>query len=304
MIIRPALAWAASSLLLLAACGGTDNLSPFIAGQGEEDGAAPDPDEVITGVPEILANNLSAISFNAAANSWDVTLTSLDSGTEAGTYTAAPSINVGPYLAYTVQDDSLDRFFTLLIQESADASIRAGAVADGGQFNRFFGGSFYERTGAYDPATGLAEYTGSYAGVTNIDGDGALLLTPPAGTDPNDLPGQSDRVSGDVFVNVDFVDNAINGAIRNRVLIENGNALEDLVLIVTDIDANGAFLGEVENEEFDGLGNYGGIIGGTAGQYIGGAVYVQDYTDDFLNEEEYGVFVLENCDTSGDPSCP
>ncbi|MEL6549166.1 MAG: hypothetical protein AAFQ54_02865 [Pseudomonadota bacterium] len=310
MSTRSALALAASSLLFLTACGGADNLSPFIAAANlsEDDAAAPDPGDVIDGVPEVLANNLSAITFNAAENSWDVTLTSLDAGTEAGTYNATPALDTNGFLAYTIQETSLQRHFTLLISESADAAIRAGTVSDGGQFNRFFAGTFYARTGDYQPGTGLATYTGNYAGLTNIEGDDpGILLTPPPGTDPLDLPEQAGRVSGTVLMNVDFVDNAINGAIRERVIIRSGGpdfALEDIVLVISDIDDEGQFFGGAELEDQTGVGDYGGIIGGTNGQFIGGSTKLQDYIETIDNEEEYGVFVLESCVTSGDPACP
>ncbi|MEM6896385.1 MAG: thymidylate synthase [Pseudomonadota bacterium] len=292
---------AIGALLILAGCGGDG--SPFIAGSSQPDAATPDPGTP-TDVPDVLAGNLASASFNSTDDTWSIVLTSLDAGTETGVYTRDGTLDVDIYEAYTVQDDALDRHFTLLVAESVDGAIRAGTVADGGQFNRYFGGMFYERTGAYDPATGLAEYSGTYAAVTNINGNGAPLLAPPGAADPLDLPAQAGRIEGTVFMNVDFVDNTINGAIRNRVLIDDSLDLPDVVLVVGDIDSDGEFIGGAELEDQTAIGTYGGIIGGTDGQFLGGGTSLAGFTDDFDNEEEYGVFVLENCDTSGAAVCP
>jgi len=196
--------------------------------------------------------------------------------------------------------------------------VQAGVVSDGGQFNRFFSGGFYQRDGAYDPPggigspSGLVSYAGNYAGVTNIDAPGGPnLLPPPAGTDPSVLPAQSSRTQGEIFLNVDFADNAVNGSVYDRTLVDSTTALPDIVLVDGDIAGDGTFLGTVE---YDGdptrsIGDFGGIFGGTNAAAVGGVVSLNEFFDDsnIANnaERERGVFVLIQCGQPGDdPACP
>ena len=289
--------------LTLAAC--TD-------GSGGGGGSLGDNDS-IESIPEGLRKNISAVSYNAASERLLLRMNGVDGGPQDLVYVRTPTLDVNGYQAYTFQDDPLDRHFTALVAESRDGSVVAGAVADGGQFNRYFGGGFYQRSGTFDaPSTnrGQVSYAGSYAGVTNLDAAGDQLLPVPAGTDPAILPAQSARVEGEIYLNVNFGDNIVNGSVHNRRMVEDSSlALPDIVLISTGIDAEeGTFLGNVE---FRGgspaIGNYGGIFGGTDAAAVGGTLVLNDIDKGlhgWSGEEEIGVFVLTQCGRSGDdPLC-
>lgn len=305
-------------LIALAACG---------AGVDQADGGGGDPivdpDAGPNGIPKVLNENLHGATYNAAAGTLTLNMVSLDAGPVEAVYTRKPGLDIGRYQAYTNQDDPLDRHFTALVAQigAANNSVQAGVVADGGQFNRYFPGAYYQRDGAYTPppnASGLVSYAGLYAGVTNVASTGSDLLPIP-GPGPIDaqrVPRQSARTQGHIFLNVNFSDNSVNGNINNRTLIDAAGLpantpIPNVVLIRSDIDANGEFLGSSEYDDANhtGNGSYGGIFGGVNANAVGGVVALENFDGpgDLLGytaEQERGVFVLLQCGQPGDdPIC-
>lgn len=259
-------------------------------------------------VPDDLKINVEAVSYNPDSETLTLRLNGMDGGPADLRYTRNAALDVQGYQAYTYQDDPLDRHFTALVAESNDGSVIAGAVADGGQFNRYFGGGFYQRSGSFDAPTGTSgqvSYAGSYAGVTNLDAPGDDLLDPPGDADPTILPAQSARVQGDIFLNVSFNDNSVNGAVTNRSLVDYSIDLPDIVLVRSDIDENGVFHGDVEFDvaSTTGIGTYGGIFGGRDAASVGGTLFLEDIDNNIYNwtgDNEIGVFVLTQCGLPGD----
>lgn len=295
-------------LFALVACGsGTDQ-------GGTTTTPDPDPDTGPNGIPKVLNENLHGVKYNAAAGTLTLNMVALDAGPVNAVYRRRAGLDVGPYQAYTYQDDPLDRHYTALVAQSTDPSrsVRAGVVSDGGQFNKYFPGAFYERDGGFTPpsnATGLVSYAGNYAGVTNIGAPGSDLLPIPGSVDPSRHPRQTTRTEGHIFLDVNFSDNSVNGNIIKRKLVDYGTVLPNVVLVKSDIDANGEFLGITEYEDQTKNGSYGGIFGGTDAGAVGGIVALDNFdgTGDPLgltNEQERGVFVLIQCGLPGDdPIC-
>ena len=124
----------------------------------------------------------------------------------------------------------------------------------------------------------------------------------PAGTDPSLIPDQASRVTGQIFINADFADNAVNGGVYNRVNIDRNETLTDLALIVSDIDASGRFLGTVElRGGTTSIGSYGGTFGGLNASGVAGGIHLDgDFIDNVEREEEFGIFVLTQCGLAGD----
>lgn len=260
-------------------------------------------------IPDDLKKNVSAVSYNPDTERLVLRLNGLDGGPEDLVYSRNAALDVGGYQAYTYQDDPLDRHFTAMVAESNDGSVIAGAVADGGQFNRYYGGGFYQRSGNFDApnaSSGQVSYAGTYAGVTNVDSAGGDLLPVPAGTDTAILPAQSAVVEGEIFLNVNFGDNAVNGGVFNRRFVEDTSVtLPDIVLISTDISEDGIFHGEVEfgTSVSSGIGTYGGIFGGNNATSVGGVIALSDVDNNIYSwtgDEEIGVFVLTQCGQPGD----
>ncbi len=278
-------------------------------------GTTPDPDpnapEVNeAGIPVALAKNLSAVTYDPVAKTLAVTISGIDSTPVSVAYTRLPAAEVGlpaGYEAYTVQEDPLDRLFLGVARESADGSVRGVAVSDGGQFNRFFAGGFYERDGGFTPpavgdgpGAGQVSYAGGYVGLDNYSGP-----LPPVPDPALQMQGPG-RVEGDVFINANFSDMLVNGSVYNRMRLDNPllPPLTDLVLVATDITTDGQFLGTVETTidgTITGVGDYGGIFGGADASSLAGVLVIDSFDPDLGDAiSETGVFVLTQCGQPGE----
>lgn len=313
---RSKLTTAFAMIALLAAC---DSANPF---QGDD--TVDDGEEVTTdGIPEVLADDLTSVAFDPDERTLFVDLSALDradTDIPLSEYVENPDLATAEmeaqgYQVYTYQDDPLDRMFVAIVAQSADGSVVGAVVMDGGQFTKFFSGGFYATDGNYTPGeptndTGLVSYAGVYAGLSNLDVDGAELLPVPVGTDPAILPDQPAQIVGKAFINADFQDNTINGAIYERAFVNldpafeallGGPELDNIFLIPTAITTEGTFFGSVENPEQEAIGSYGGTFGGTEAAGIAGVLTNDgDWIPEVDNEVEFGVFVLTQCSQPGE----
>jgi len=308
------------ALLLLGACDG----NPI--GTGEEVPVEPctedcpvEPGDPVV-IPALLGANLKAIVYDEVSDSFRITFTSLDTTPRVATWDRQEDLEAGieGYRAYKVQEDELDRFFLGLARTSNDGSVTAIAAGDGGQFNRAYQGGSYARNGAWNApvgteadGSGQVSYAGTYAAVTNIPAPrpGQIMPVDPPQA-PELIPGQPSRVRGDIFINANFTDNAVNGAIYNRVLVDYNFALQAVILVATDIEANGTFVGITERWVNDDpsmtpTGVYGGVFGGTDATAVGGvvaltALYGSPGGQVIESWREHGLFVLQKCGTAGD----
>ena len=307
------------ALLALAACEGS---SPNpVNGDEPADTGTTDPGDgepTREGIPEELAINVTGVSFAVGnpTDPLDDTLTVEGVGADntpfSAVYSRNAALDVEGYSAFVSQDDRLDRMYVAVAGASPNGEVRAGSVADGGQFNRFFLGNFYERTGdfsrpAVEDANGLVSYAGTYAGITNLsdlDQDQRLDLEP---TDPIELaPDQPRQTRGKVFLNVDFADNRVSGSIYDREFTD-GKQLRSVDLIDAELDDNGEFLGEVEfsgDPDNGRQGSYGGILGGENATAAAGVISLNNIFDPDENDpedsefdREVGTFVLPRCGT-------
>ena len=334
---------ALSLLALLAACGSSSGSgenplqgdvdcvrdNPLQAcessGDGEDgsdigDGGTADPD----GVPGALSENLAKFSFASDMRSVTVTINGLDSGSADAVYrrddALTDALGIEDYVAYSLQEDSLDRFFMSLGSSSLDGSVAAAVVGSGAQFDTVYQGGTYARDGSYDPP-GAGEdqqvtYSGDYAALTNLSTrDGTELLDPgtlPDGYEEFDLPGQPAMIRGAILLNVSFVDNEVNGQIFNRDIIDPRDTrtterLNDVMLELAEIDQSGEFLGSAANAAGDSptvSGSYGGIFGGKNASYVAGLTNLEWDGSGVLGAasgqaQEIGMFVLTQCGTPG-----
>lgn len=292
---------------LLAAC---DNTNPFVTnGSGGTGGSG----TTASTIPAAVAGNVTKVAYSPGAATITVEGINLDNVPFSAVYNRNATLDVPGYQAYTVQDDPLDRHVTAFVMQSGNSgSARGAVVVSGGQFNRYFGGTYYE-SDSYTPATGQVSYAGNYVGLTNVASPGGDLLPVPAGTDPSLVPRQAAAVTGDIFLNANFADNSVNGGIYNRTLVDYATALPSLALIATDIATDGSFTGDVEYTGVVGqnIGTYAGIFAGPGAESVAGGVRLTEWDGQgnplgFANEEEYGLFVLDQCGTASgtDPACP
>ncbi len=280
-------------------------------------------------VPASILNDLDRISFNADTNTLTVSGLTQDGVPLVNDYTALATTLAPGYVTFTGQNDPLGRHATAFV--ASRDGVQAGVVMTGGQFNKFFGGSFFERTsGGYTPPTTPASrfdvtYVGNYAAGLNFPGPETDLLPITGPLDPNvSRPQQTAYITGLMFVNVDLNDMQVEGEIYNRTAVFNPSLtftsdlpdLPDLVLVEGALAGDGTFSGNIEidasdtnsgvpsNPVGDAVGDFAGVIGGPGGNAIAGGTFIENFTEDLDNEIEYGVFVLDLCDaSSADPVC-
>lgn len=278
-------------------------------------GGSINTDTTVT-VPTAIAGNVSSVTFDATAGTLVVEGVNLDNVPVSTTYNRAPALDSNGFLAFTVQDDPIDRHFTAYAGESGN--VRAGVVSSPGPRNRSFLGADFERTGRFDPpevstTSGQVTYAGTYVGLTNVgDTNGSDLLS--TSVTPTELqPSQALIINGEALLNADFADNSVEGNILNRQLLDTDlntlNDLPSLVLVVTSIDSNGTFAGSVEYDNRDplsntdnntGVGTYAGVFAGTDSTEVAGAIQLEEFDGvgdplGFDAELESGVFILDQC---------
>ncbi|WP_299742925.1 hypothetical protein [uncultured Tateyamaria sp.] len=299
---------------LVAACGN----GPREESDTDGGGGTPTDPPTDTGVPDAIAGDLGSINFNAATNTLTVTGLSQDGTPVVNEYTRVATSFVDGYETFTGQNDPLGRHATAFV--ASRDGVQAGVVMTGPQFNTFFGGSFFERTGAYVAPTAPESrfdvtYYGNYA--AGLNGAGPVTdLLPTPGVDPSvDTPSQTAYIRGLMFVNVDLNDLSVEGEIYNRLATTAGGDIDlpDIVLVDGTLTGDGTFSGNIEQDESDpdfpisdasDIGDFAGVIGGPSGEFVAGGTRVTDFTDSFEGEIEHGVFVLDLCVAGNtDPIC-
>lgn len=306
-----------AALLLLAACGG----NPFVTDDGGDDdggdGGAPSAT-----VPEEIAVNLRSITYDPAnGGSLRVNVDGLLASPREVAFVRDASLDVKGYRAFTYQETGLQRTFLALVRDNPRGNLQAAVVADGGQFNRHFGGGTFSRLDVFTrptigngPEEGQFSYAGTYAGVF-LPGT-ATHPSLPAGLQPYSTL----RVQGDALINANFANDLVNGGVENRWVLDAAgdridmnddgvlnreDQLAAITLPSTDIDADGRFAGTVEftGEPGSNIGNFGGLFGGSGATDVAGAIVINP----IAGEDgiwEYGLFNLPRCGTAGDsPLC-
>ena len=305
----------------LAACGGGN---PFVEGGDTTPGGGTETSDV----PESILSDLEQISFDADTNTLTVTGLTQDGVPLVNMYTPVAETFVPGYVTFTGQNDRLGRHATAFV--ASRAGVQAGVVMTGSQFNKFFGGAFFERTGSYEAPTAPdsafdVTYHGRYAGGLNGVGPQTNLL-PTTGLDSDvNLPTQTAYIRGLMFVNVDLNDLSVEGEIYDRTAVFGGTTdptaqrlldLPDLVLVEGVLTGDGTFSGNLEIDASDpdpgtpanpigsDIGDFAGVIGGEQGAAMAGGITAENFTETLENEIEYGVFVLDLCVAgSTDPIC-
>lgn len=321
--------WKQASLLALAvALAGCTGSSPNPVnggdpGDGDNGGEDPGipPIEEDVGIPADIAGDLENVAWDAGDpddptdDRLIVTGLTLDDAPVDGTYQRAPSEDLPGYMAFSKQDDRLDRIFVALAREAPDGSVRGVAASDGGQFDTFFGGVFFERTGELTrpdvtDENGLVSYGGAYAAVLNSGDAEQNLAEPVRPGDPPDAPRQPRTVEGKVFMNVDFSDNSVNGEVYDRRYGDTGEVVDDgLILIPGALAEDGTFEGEVRQrlpaEPPRGVGAYAGTLGGENASGMAGGLVASGHLppDDPDNRSrEFGTWVIPRCGAEGAPA--
>lgn len=281
------------AMAVVSACGGGN---PWVD-DGDDGGDTPAP-----AIPEKLLGDLESFSYDPVAQTLIVRGVTLDDKDFAAAYTRKPGLDVPGYDAYTAQEKSLSPHSTAYVRDIN--GTRAAIVVTGGQFQHYFGGSSYSRSGVYSPPgtapnNGIVLYAGNYVGLLNMGGDGGDLLPVAPGTPSDIRPAQNAEVTGKVLITADFTDNVLDGVVYGRV-IPDAPAVDlssqNLVLAPTEIEANGTFVGDAEQNNVS-VGTYGGVFGGQGATEVAGTLFVEGHMTGINGIEEYGLFVLSQCGT-------
>jgi hypothetical protein len=87
--------------------------------------------------------------------------------------------------------------------------------------------------------------------------------------------------------------------------VDSNTAIDDLEMQTGTIASDGTFAGIVTQGGSTGVGEYGGIFGGSGATTATGTLFVKEHITRLTNPEEYGLFVIAQCGTANaDPSCP
>lgn len=315
-----------AAVLALAACSGSSN-NPITSSATTAGEAPVEATDNAAGVPVDIANNVTDVVYDDDADSLIISgLPFVGSPTGDGTVGVELSRNtqleagVDGYQVYSRQDDRLQRIYVAVSAQSADGSVRATSVADGGRLGVFYSGNHYER---YEDLTRpenidtntVIDYAGTYAGVTNLDALGQPIRIPPnPDTDVGELlPAQPRQTVADVHMKVDFTTNSVEGSIYNRQFVD-GEALDSLDLNGGggNLDEGGEFNGTVtfvrQNAEDSEVsaGAYAGILGGEDAAGMAGVVELENVfrpTDVRAagDQQEMGTFVIPRCGTATAP---
>ena len=293
------------ALTLLAGCSG----NPIDYGSGGGGGGGTDDPET----PAVVAGDLRAITFNpSGAGTLTVDMNGLVASGQTADFVRRTNLDIAGYRAFTYQETGLQRTHLALVSVNARGTLEAGVVADGGQFNRRFGGGNFSRIDSFSRPTvregvetGQFSYAGTYAGVFVAAGDSITSPQLPPGL----APGVPLRVRGTALINANFANDLVNGGVENRVILsDTGTVVLNLDAITfpsMEIDDSGGFLGPVEfdGEPYQSIGDVAGEFGGTGASDVAGVLIINPIPgNDSL--WEYGVFNLPRCDLAGaSPIC-
>jgi hypothetical protein len=284
----------------LVACGDGNPFDTVAAGEEEL---------VSSDIPTEIASDLESVTYNPSAQTLLVRGVAFDNTPFEASYTRKPGLDRAGYEAYTTQNGPLSRHSTAFVKQINGTT--GAIVATGGQFTYYLRGGAYSRSSFSRPpeSGGIVSYAGSYVGVLNRSGDGGDLLPVPAGTDSSLIPSQAAETTGTILLNVDFLDNRVNGRIYDRQISDTGAAVDDVTLVPSDIEADGSFTGDTERLEVSptgvasrqNTGTYAGVFGGAGGTEVAGSVFMENHlNEDSSNDEEQGLFVLSKCGTPGE----
>ena len=259
-------------------------------------------------IPEALRGNLRSATYSPeGGGTLSLVIDPLGTGGRSIPFKRDASLDTDGYQAFTWQDTNTSRYYVALFDTSAKGAVSAGVVGSG-QFTEMVWGSTYAVDEAFSRPTdsGIATYSGSYAGLLN-GGDPVDAALPPG--DPAE-PNRPFRTTGKVIINADFnapapggARTGIEGSISGRRIVDTGTPLQDVFLQIATINPDGTFGGTVVFRDTRTAGTYAGAFGGAGASGVAGAVEMKPIpgADSIL---ERGAFVADLC-APGDPSpCP
>ena len=227
---------------------------------------------------EVVYESLTRAVYDATTDTLTISALPFDNGAADATYVRDATLDTNGMKAYVNTGGQRSYVALWGVSNAGTGSASAGVVATGDYLSYGFGGNAYGRSGTTTlPTTGLANYTGRYAGLLTYDGQTGY-----------------DRTSGTVALQVDFVDGKVEGQVTGRQNLTAGTAQNNLSLATASI-ADGKFSGTATS--FSGTtkveeGSYKGIFAGSTGLEIAGIIVLTSSAGT-LPTKETGVFVTD-----------
>ncbi len=213
------------------------------------------------------------------------------------------------YYGYSYQSSAENRKAVVLVRGSggtrAAIAMEPGQFANGAPDMYHSGGALYRADVYQAPSKGLFNYAGSYAGLLNIG--------PSAGTPPGSLaPTEPYRTSGTALITADFTRMKVSGGVTGRQILDTGEALPDIALWTTGINATGDFSGVVYrgddapapdplNQQWAAAGRYDGVFAGINARDVSIIMLFNPFNSNAVWEQ--GI-IVGPCTASSEPSCP
>lgn len=274
MKIPTYLVWLGLSLAL-SGCG-ISTVSPSVAAATKAAAAA-----ATSPVETVVAGDITKASYNAANDTLTISGLPFDNGLLAANYTRDAALDQNGFKAY-VNSNGTKKYVALWgISNNGTGAVSAGVVATGSFTDNGYNGAVYNRNVASVlPTSGIATYTGRYAGL--------LTTNPKTGLK---------NTSGSLALTVDFANSKVDGKIANHQswVGTASTAMGDIVL-VTGTVAAGKFSGVTSSgtgpvtTAAPATGIYQGIIGGPSGGEVAGIIILGTAT---TATRETGAFVSD-----------
>ncbi len=275
------------ALLAIAACSAPPPVSPPLPpAQGTKSHGAVGPGldgNVPSGAPN--GQPIGTLTYNNGANSFTGVI-KIDTGTSSFGQAEKPDADGTSFMVVAFSDDGKST-------QGAQNIISATVIGSSSNSAAGFGQkAIYQRdTQSVLPITGSGTYSGLYRGVIGADGQSLDGHT----------AGAQLAITGNAALTANFTQQTIGGTIGNRQALlpggTTGFTLDDVVLATSPIDGNGGFGNTATGGAASGLavpvstsnGRYDGLIGGTNGTGIAGALQI-DHLISGTAFTETGVF--------------
>jgi len=218
-------------------------------------------------IGKITGADTTQASYDIATDT--VTLTSLPFDV-SGTFIRAKIYDHGNIRGY-VNTSGL-RDYIALFATSSSGNLSAVTAASTDYINHGWRGYGYWRasgTGTM-PTTGEARYTGDYSGLITFNTQSGIQ-----------------SVTGNVFIDMDYLDGVLEGGIYNRVNLNTGANMESITLATTPI-STGVMTGATGSAT--GSGTYQTVIYSPNSDYLNNAEFVGIIVHDTGGQTEIGVF--------------
>lgn len=198
---------------------------------------------------ERLSGEITSARYDPDTDTVIIVGAPYDDGNLEGVYTRDPALDLNGFRAYRNSPTGFSPYIAYW-RVSPTGATQAGVARNADYFDLGYGGTIYRRDATTTiPREGLASYTADYVGLVAFENAGGL-----------------ERTRGDVRIEVDFADERMRGFVTNRVNVDTGEALLEVVLNDATFENGHATGGTAVSRDGTGTtvesGTYQALFGG------------------------------------------